>query len=369
MPERPLRYGWTTGACAAAAAKAAYTALLTGAFPDPVEVTLPRGQRPAFALATSSSEKAWPRRHRQGRRRRSRRHPRGARLATVRAGAAGSGITFRAGEGVGTVTRPGLAVPPGEPAINPVPRKMLRDAIGEVAAAHGGSGDVEIEIAIPGGEELAAKTSTRDSAWWADCRSSARPASSFPIPARPGSIRSIAASTSPAPRGLDHIAGATGADLAKAIQALHGLPEIALIDMGDFVGGMLKYVRSHPVAHVTIAGGVAKMTKLAQGMLDVHSQARRARPRRARRARREGRRRARRWRAHPLRQHRRGSLPARRATKAWRSAMNRARRLADGGRRRAPASPSRSRSRCSTAKACSSAKTPISRPSHQRRAP
>ena len=54
MPERPLRYGWTTGACAAAAAKAAYTALLTGAFPDPVEVTLPRGQRPAFALATTT---------------------------------------------------------------------------------------------------------------------------------------------------------------------------------------------------------------------------------------------------------------------------------------------------------------------------
>ena len=53
LPERPLRYGWTTGTCAAAAAKAAYTGLLTGTFPDPVEVTLPKGQRPAFALATT----------------------------------------------------------------------------------------------------------------------------------------------------------------------------------------------------------------------------------------------------------------------------------------------------------------------------
>ena len=52
--DRKLRYGWTTGACATAAAKAAYTALLTGEFPDPVEVTLPRGQRPAFALATTT---------------------------------------------------------------------------------------------------------------------------------------------------------------------------------------------------------------------------------------------------------------------------------------------------------------------------
>src|SRR5260221_14417857 len=49
--DRPLRRGWTTGTCATAAAKAAYAALLTGEFPDPVEVTLPRGERPAFALA------------------------------------------------------------------------------------------------------------------------------------------------------------------------------------------------------------------------------------------------------------------------------------------------------------------------------
>ena len=71
--------------------------------------------------------------------------------------------------------------------------------------------------------------------------------------------------------GLTHIAGATGSTSEAAVQKLHGLPEIALIDMGDFVGGMLKYLRTHPVPRVTIAGGVAKMTKLAQGLLDLHS--------------------------------------------------------------------------------------------------
>ena len=71
--------------------------------------------------------------------------------------------------------------------------------------------------------------------------------------------------------GLTHIAGATGASSEAAVQKLYGLPEIALIDMGDFVGGMLKYLRRHPVARVTIAGGVAKMTKLAQGLTDLHS--------------------------------------------------------------------------------------------------
>jgi len=148
-----LRYGWTTGACATAAAKAAYTALLTGAFPDPVEVTLPRGQRPSFALATTRLENAAAT---AGVVKDAGDDPdvtHGALiLATVRRAAPGSGVSFRAGEGVGTVTRPGLPIPPGEPAINPVPRKMMRDAIEEVAAAFGGSGDVEIEIAIPGGE-------------------------------------------------------------------------------------------------------------------------------------------------------------------------------------------------------------------------
>ena len=152
-PDRPLRRGWTTGACATAAAKAAYAALLTGEFPDPVEVTLPRGERPSFALAVT-------------------RRTDGAAtagvikdagddpdvthgalvLATVRAGAPGSGITFRAGAGVGTVTRPGLPVPPGEPAINPVPRRMIAAAIAEVAAAHGRAAGLTcvVEIGVRG---------------------------------------------------------------------------------------------------------------------------------------------------------------------------------------------------------------------------
>ena len=71
--------------------------------------------------------------------------------------------------------------------------------------------------------------------------------------------------------GLMHVAGSTGAESERAVQRIYGLPEIALIDMGDFVGGMLKYLRNHPVPRVTIAGGVGKMTKLAQGLLDLHS--------------------------------------------------------------------------------------------------
>jgi cobalt-precorrin-5B (C1)-methyltransferase len=71
--------------------------------------------------------------------------------------------------------------------------------------------------------------------------------------------------------GLTHIAAATGATSEAAVQRLFGLPEIALIDMGDFVGGTLKYLRRHPVERLTLAGGFAKIAKLAQGHLDLHS--------------------------------------------------------------------------------------------------
>src|SRR5439155_21973408 len=162
MSDLPLRRGWTTGTCAAAAAKAAYAALLTGEFPDPVEVTLPKGQRPSFALAVTRKDENSAT---AGIVKDAGDDPdvtHGALvLATVRAGAPGSGVTFRAGEGVGTVTRVGLPVAPGEPAINPVPRRMIRDAIAEVATAANGAGDVEVEIAIPGGEVLAEKTVSR----------------------------------------------------------------------------------------------------------------------------------------------------------------------------------------------------------------
>jgi cobalt-precorrin-5B (C1)-methyltransferase len=71
--------------------------------------------------------------------------------------------------------------------------------------------------------------------------------------------------------GLTHVAGCTGATSEKTVQALFDLPDHAMLDMGDFAGGMLKYLRKHPVAKVTIGGGIGKMAKLAQGAVDLHS--------------------------------------------------------------------------------------------------
>jgi cobalt-precorrin-5B (C1)-methyltransferase len=271
-PDRPLRRGWTTGTCAAAAAKAAYAALVTGEFPDPVEVTLPRGERPSFALAMTRQDQTSAA---AGVVKDAGDDPdvtHGALvIATVRAGAPGAGVTFRAGEGVGTVTRAGLPLPPGEPAINPVPRRMIRDAIAEVAAAAGRAADAEVEISIPGGEALAAKTLNGRLGIVGGL--SILGTTGIVVPYSCAAwIHSIQRGIDVArAAGLTHIAGSTGSNSEAAVQKLYDLPEIALIDMGDFVGGMLKYLRAHPLPRVTIAGGVGKMTKLAQGLTDLHS--------------------------------------------------------------------------------------------------
>ncbi len=124
---RPLRRGWTTGACATAATRAAFEALVTGTCPDPVSIRLPNGTRPAFVIATFEVQDGAAT---AGVVKDAGDDPdvtHGALVkATVHQGVPGSGVLFRAGEGVGMVTRPGLPIPPGEPAINPVPRDMMR---------------------------------------------------------------------------------------------------------------------------------------------------------------------------------------------------------------------------------------------------
>ena len=272
MTDPPLRRGWTTGACATAAARAAFAALHGADFPDSVEIALPGGARPSFALALDERGDGFAR---AGVLKDAGDDPdvtHGALvIATVRTAAAGTGIAFRAGEGIGTVTRPGLPIPPGEPAINPVPRAMIGTAIAEAAAELGVTPDAEVEIAIPGGTLLAERT----------LNGRLGIVGGLSILGTTGIVvpYSCAAWIDTIHRGVDvaralklgHVAGATGNASEVAVRDLYHLDEPALIDMGDFVGGMLKYLRRHPVDRITVAGGVAKMTKLAQGLLDLHS--------------------------------------------------------------------------------------------------
>ncbi len=268
-----MRRGWTTGACAAAAARAAMEALLTGRFPDPVAIRLPGGERPAFPLALTEVDEG---RARAGIVKDAGDDPdvtHGALVvAEVAPGPPGSGLTFHAGAGVGTVTLPGLALAVGEPAINPGPRAMIAEAIADaIEACDSPSRDVAVTISIPGGEALAAKTLNGRLGIVGGL--SILGTTGVVIPYSCSSwIHSIQRGIDVArAAGLSHLAACTGSTSEAAVRRLLGLPEIALIDMGDFVGGTLKYLRRHPVERLTLAGGFGKMAKLAAGHLDLHS--------------------------------------------------------------------------------------------------
>lgn len=272
-PPSPLRRGWTTGACATAAARAAFVALVSGREPpDPVEIGLPGGRRVAFALAQFTRGEDYAE---AGVVKDAGDDPdvtHGALIrAKVRRAPAGAGVSFSAGPGVGVVTRPGLPLPPGEPAINPVPRAMMRQAIAEAAAELGAAPDAQIEISVENGEELA--RSTLNGRLGIIGGLSILGTTGIVVPYSCSAwIDSIHRGVDVALAcGLDHIAATTGSTSEAAVRALYGLPEEALIEMGDFAGGLLKYLRRHRVPRVTLAGGFAKLTKLAQGRLDLHS--------------------------------------------------------------------------------------------------
>jgi cobalt-precorrin-5B (C1)-methyltransferase len=267
-----LRYGWTTGACATAAATAAYTALLTGEFPDPVTITLPKGQQPAFALAVEELATD----HAQaGVVKDAGDDPdvtHGALVrATVRYGEPGTGVTFRAGPGVGTVTKPGLPLAVGEPAINPVPRRMISEHLEAAARQHGAATDLIVEIGVDDGEEIAKRT-------W---NPRLGILGGLSILGTTGIVvpYSCSAWIDSIRRGIDvaraagytHVAGCTGSTSERVAAELYGLPDDALLDMGDFAGAVLKYLKRHPVERLTIAGGIGKLAKLADGHLDLHS--------------------------------------------------------------------------------------------------
>jgi len=269
-----LRKGWTTGACAAAAAKAAFQALGGGGFPDPVAIRLPKGVTASFALARAESGPGWAT---AGVVKDAGDDPdvtHGALvLATVTAAPPGAGIAFRAGEGVGTVTLPGLPVAPGQPAINPGPRAQIADNIADAAAALGVAADAVVTIGVAGGAALAEKTlnARLGIVGGLSILGTTGVVLPYSCSAWAHSIHqgvSVAAAL-----GLDHVAAATGKTSEAALRRALALPDPALIDMGDMAGALLKALRAKPIPRLTLAGGPAKLAKLAAGAMDLHSRA------------------------------------------------------------------------------------------------
>jgi len=271
-PDRELRRGWTTGACATAATKAALIGLITGEFPDPVAIVLPKGEAPHFPLCYEAINETGAL---AGIVKDAGDDPDVTHGATIISHVVplppGSGIVFRAGEGVGVVTRKGLPIEPGEAAINPIPRQMMRDVVGEICAEHMLPPDLQVTVSVPGGDDLAKQT-------W-NPRLGIE--GGISILGTTGIVHPFSCSAwiHSIHRGIDvaraagyqRVIAATGSTSEATAQAIYNLPETALLDMGDFAGGVLKYLSKHPLPNLTIAGGFAKLAKLAKGALDLHS--------------------------------------------------------------------------------------------------
>jgi len=266
---RELRRGWTTGACATAAAKASYIGLLTGQIPSEVFITLPGGQKPLFKIEEShfSEETCMAAVEKDAGDDPDVTH--GSIIRTIIRKS--DKLSFKAGSGVGTITKPGLPIGVGEPAINPGPRKMIEKNLQVIADQHQSELNIEIEISVDNGAALAEKTWNPRLGILGGL--SILGTTGIVIP------YSCAAWIASIHRGIDvaratgitHVAACTGKTSEEAATTLYSLEPSAILDMGDFVGGTLKYLRSHPIPRVTIASGFGKVSKLAAGHMDLHS--------------------------------------------------------------------------------------------------
>lgn len=269
--ERPLRNGLTTGVCATAAATAAARLALGDRVGAHQTVMLPKGVQVEMTLNDLQCTEAGAEAGviKDGGDDPDATH--GARVWARSVPRAEAGITFHAGAGVGTVTRSGLPVAVGEPAINPVPRRMITDHVLECAAALGHTGGFAITVGIDDGERIAQRTMNgrlgiQGGLSILGTTGIVRPFSCAAY------IASIHQSVDVArANGITHVACCTGGSSEALARARYGLDDMALIEMGDLIGGVLKYIKRHPLPRVTLAGGFGKLSKFAAGHSDTHS--------------------------------------------------------------------------------------------------
>ena len=268
--KRDLRTGYTTGACAAAASKAAATALLTGKTVDLVEITLPAGKRVLFKInscqfkdktATCSIIKD------------AGDDPdvtHGAEICSTVSWIESPGIEIDGGEGVGKVTRPGLGLEIGGPAINPVPRRMITEAVGEVMAKTSESQGVRVVISVPKGLELAPKTLNPRLGIIGGI--SILGTSGLVIPYSTVAFKACISKTIDVAiaNGISHLVLTTGGRSEAFAQRYISLPEVAFIQMGDWVGFALKACARKDVSKVTLCGMIGKLSKIASGKFQTH---------------------------------------------------------------------------------------------------
>lgn len=270
---KKLRSGYTTGACAAAAAKAAAQALFSGTCPSRVEIPFPDGSRVSFAVHRCEV------RHEEAEAaviKDAGDDPdvtNGAEIVAVVGLMCGCGnepIEIRAGHGVGRVTKPGLALAVGQDAINPVPRRMINEAVREVLASLAEGKDVVVFISVPGGEELAKKTLNQRLGIIGGLSILGTTGIVRPVSADAWTA-TIAASMSVARQaGLDEVVLSTGRTSEAAVQKKLHLPEEAFAMMGDYLKFSLQEATRQGFQKIHLAAMWAKVMKAAMQVPQTH---------------------------------------------------------------------------------------------------
>ena len=272
--KKQLRSGYTTGACAAAAAKAAVLCLLGQKNPETVDIPFPDGSRHSFALCRFGPNP-------------------GEAFATVvkdagddpdvtngaeigaearwLAEAGGERIVLVNGPGVGVVTKPGLAVAVGEPAINPVPRQMIRTAVAEALTAAGKKdAAVEITIFVRDGEALAAKTLNHRLGVLGGLSILGTTGIVRPISTQAWTDTIEASMSVARAAGLTAVLLSTGRTSEAAAQRRLHLPEEAQVMMGDYLGYALEAAQRHGFSQIHLAAMWAKLIKAALAVPQTH---------------------------------------------------------------------------------------------------
>jgi cobalt-precorrin-5B (C1)-methyltransferase len=268
-----LRTGWTTGACTAAAAKAAAIVMTGHPAPSAVDIPLPEpfqgSTRARFAVARAERGDGWSEGEVVKDAGDDPDVTHGAHLIARLEPAAAAGVAYIAGDGVGTVTKPGLGLEVGGPAINTTPRAMIAAAIGEVLDLDGRG--VQCTVRVPGGQKMALKTTNRRLGI----------VGGISILGTTGVVRPFSTESWRASvvQAIDVVAAnaramvvlTTGGRTERAAACL--LPDVArecVIEVGDFTGAALRRMVEHGLDRVVFVGMAGKLTKLASGIFMTH---------------------------------------------------------------------------------------------------
>ncbi len=267
-----LREGYTTGACATAATKAALIALITGEEQSETTIYLPVKRFASFQIerceinmemATASIIKD------------AGDDPdatHGALIVSEVSWSDEPRIILDGGTGVGRVTKEGLPVPVGEAAINPVPRKMILKTAEDVLKMNGIKKGIKIVISVPDGEEIAKKTLNGRLGIIGGISILGTRGIVVPFSTAAYKASIVQAIRVARASHCEHIVMTTGGRSEKyAMRELPELPEEAFVEMGDFVGFSLKECKRQGVKKVSLVGMMGKFSKVAQGIMMVHS--------------------------------------------------------------------------------------------------